>query len=319
MNKIPKITLDTNCIINLFDFSNETLMSTEELLEIMNYGLSGKIEISITTRVESDLLENKDQQKKERMLQTLKMFQVVGSVFRLDESFLGGKDVLVEKKEETISKELQKIVFPGLTKKSGSYVNNIRDIDHLTGHILNNGDIFVTDDKKILKKQETLKNSYGLIVMNPFDCLCYLKSTIQENKKLTTINVGDKYKSPSLSGKVTFNYSNNNGSFIIGNGYFLFETKWSKASDVSIHVYNDASSIDSIALANTTTELKDVKDFSIFDYSSRCRTVKKGGVVVLKNINNIYAIIKVIDIKDDSRRDDVDELIFEYIIKLENN
>jgi len=37
-----------------------------------------------------------------------------------------------------------------------------------------------------------------------------------------------------LSGRVTFDYSNNNGKYIIGNDELLFETAWSKASGDSI-------------------------------------------------------------------------------------
>lgn len=318
MNNIIKITLDTNCVINLLDFSSNTSTSVEELSEIIRYGLSNKIEISITTRVESDLLENRDEQKKEKMLKALNMFPVVGSVFRLDESFLDGKDVLVSNKEKIITEELQKIIFPGLSKNSGSYINSIRDIDHLTGHIINTGDIFVTDDKKILNKQETLKKSYGLIVMSPVNCLNYLKSVIKSNEKVIITSPDDRYRSKAFVGQVAFDYSNNNGKFIIGDGYFLFETKWSKASKDRIHAYNDAPSIHSIALARGENNIIDIQDVDLFDYSSRCRTVKSGEIIIFKNINNNIAFIKVISIKDDSRGDDADELTFEYLIKIDD-
>ena len=45
----------------------------------------------------------------------------------------------------------------------------------------------------------------------------------------------------SLVGEVVFDYSNYNGLYVIGRGPLEFETKWSKASDVSIRVYNDPS------------------------------------------------------------------------------
>jgi hypothetical protein len=114
---------------------------------------------------------------------------------------------------------------------------------------------------------------------------------------------------------VTFDYSNNNGSFVIGEGYFLFETKWSKASDQSIHAYTDAESIDSLALAKDIKDIHEMSDVSVFDYSSRCRTVQERGIVIFKNTNGIYAAIKVVDIKDDSRSDDKDEITFEYSIQ----
>ena len=47
----------------------------------------------------------------------------------------------------------------------------------------------------------------------------------------------------SLSGEAVFNYANHNGRYVIGHGKLEFETKWSKASNTSIHVVNDLPSI----------------------------------------------------------------------------
>ncbi len=43
----------------------------------------------------------------------------------------------------------------------------------------------------------------------------------------------------SPTGEVVFDYSSHNGRYMIGSGVLEFETKWSSASDTSIHVYND--------------------------------------------------------------------------------
>jgi putative membrane protein insertion efficiency factor len=59
-NPIPKITLDTNCVVNLIDFSSQTPTSVDALSELVRYGLSQKIDIAITTRVETDLDNDKD-------------------------------------------------------------------------------------------------------------------------------------------------------------------------------------------------------------------------------------------------------------------
>ena len=47
----------------------------------------------------------------------------------------------------------------------------------------------------------------------------------------------------SPTAEVVFDYSSYNSRFIIGRGSLEFETRWSKASDTSIHVYNDPNSI----------------------------------------------------------------------------
>jgi hypothetical protein len=52
-----------------------------------------------------------------------------------------------------------------------------------------------------------------------------------------------KYHDPELIGRVTFNYSNNDGRYSIGQDEFFFETEWSKADDRSIHLLSGPPSI----------------------------------------------------------------------------
>ncbi|MDO8590730.1 MAG: hypothetical protein Q7R65_01990 [bacterium] len=304
MTETPKITLDNNCIINLLDSSSATATSTDVLSDIIKLALSGKANIAITTRVESDLENDQNNNRRSEMMSNIKIFPVIGTIN--------------DGKSTEYFNELQKIIFPGgLNTGSQSYINKKNDIDHLVGHIINKRDIFVTDDGGILKKKEALKTSPGLIVMSPKDCLDYLvqieeklkKHILQSDKKVTG------YDSPALSGRVTFDYSNNNGYYTIGEGYFLFETKWSSASQDSIHAYSGSGSVETIALAKGVADIGDLKDASIFDDSSHSRTPDEGQIIVLKNKNNIYAAIKVMDVKYDGRGDDKDQLTFEYIIQ----
>ena len=117
-----------------------------------------------------------------------------------------------------------------------------------------------------------------------------------------------------LSGRVTFDYSNNNGKYIIGNNELLFETAWSKASDDSIYILNDPASIKGVALALGKHRITDINDASSYDMTSRTRTPQEGEIVILKNRFGNYAALKIIDIKDRTRSDDRDELTFEYVI-----
>lgn len=317
MNSIPKITLDTNCVINLLDFSAKTPTSIDVLSEIIQYGLSSRADIAITTRVEADLLNDTNNKRKIAMLRKIQIFPLVGTISHWNTSKWDNGDVYVNEKTEKILLELKMLIFPGLNDKDSHFVNKRNDIDHLVGHLINMRDIFVTDDKGILKKYSELKVSLGLIVMSPSECLKYLEDINEKKIKqiLDKDNIDTKYLSKSLTGRVVFDYSNNNGSFNIGNGFFFFETKWSKASNVSIHAYKDGRSIDSIALAKGFNEIIEIKDANMFDYSSRCRSPQKGQIIIFKNKNGIYSAIKVIDIKDDSRHDEKDEIIFEYVIQ----
>lgn len=137
---------------------------------------------------------------------------------------------------------------------------------------------------------------------------------IRINKRTITISMTSKnYVSPYNSGSFVFDYSNNNGTYVIGQQERVFTTKWSKASDTSIHAYSDSTDIDSIAL------IKNVKDLSNLnlidaDFSSRCRTAQIGDAVAWKNINGYYAVTKIVSIKDDNRGDIRDELECQYVI-----
>ncbi|EPG8150811.1 hypothetical protein QZK53_07245 [Acinetobacter baumannii] len=122
------------------------------------------------------------------------------------------------------------------------------------------------------------------------------------------------YGNKRLKGRDSFNYSSNNGIFTIGKDQLTFATKWSKASGESIHLYNDPVSIDVIALADNVTSFKEIRNADAFDFTSRTRTLKENEIAVLKNNNGYYALIRIVDVKDNSRSDDRDELTIEWII-----
>ena len=113
---------------------------------------------------------------------------------------------------------------------------------------------------------------------------------------------------------MTFDYSNNDHCFTIGTGAFLFETRWSKASDTSIHAYKDSPTIAAIALVKTVEVISNIRDAAAYDYSSRCRTPQTGQIVLWRNISGLYAATKILDIKDDTRGAPADKLTFEYVI-----
>ena len=119
----------------------------------------------------------------------------------------------------------------------------------------------------------------------------------------------------SPTGEVSFDYSGHDGRYVVGSGVLECETMWTKASDTSIHVYNDPSSINGVALAHACTSISQVRDAQALDYTSRSRTPRLGQVVVLRNTNGFYAAIQVLEIKDDSRQHDRDELRFRYAIQ----
>ena len=117
------------------------------------------------------------------------------------------------------------------------------------------------------------------------------------------------------TGEVVFDYSDHNGRYVIGSGTLEFETKWSKASNTSIHVYNDPSSIYGVALARESTSIAQVTSAKTLDYTSRVRRPRLGEIVVMRNVNGFYAAVHVLEIKDNRRHDEKDELRFRYAIQ----
>ena len=120
----------------------------------------------------------------------------------------------------------------------------------------------------------------------------------------------------SLSGEAVFNYANHNGRYVIGRGKLEFETRWNKASNTSIHVYNDPPSIYGVALGRQDwTDIDQVTNAASLDYTSHVRTPLIGQIVVFRNVEGFYAAVQVLEIKDDTRGDDSDELRFRYAIQ----
>lgn len=120
----------------------------------------------------------------------------------------------------------------------------------------------------------------------------------------------------SLIGEAVFDYSTHNGRYVIGRGNLEFETKWSKASNVSIHVYNDPSSINGVALApREWMSFEQIVNAESLDYTSRARTPGIGQFVLLRNAHGFYAAIQLLAIKDDTRGDNRDQLRFQYVIQ----
>ena len=121
-------------------------------------------------------------------------------------------------------------------------------------------------------------------------------------------------RNPSFQGEASFNYSNHNGCFRIGEGYFEFETCWSKSSNESIHCYTDSPTIRALALAPQGATLTTIPSVEELDFTSRVRTVETGRFLVFQNRHGIYATLQILEIKDDTRGDKEDFLRFRYWI-----
>lgn len=119
----------------------------------------------------------------------------------------------------------------------------------------------------------------------------------------------------SLIGEVLWWDYDRGEHFVIGRDDLEFETMWSKCNAGSIHVYSDPSSIEGVALASGYTSIGQIIAARFLDYRGRYRTPREGEIIVFRNINGFYAAVQVLDVKDSSRGDNVDELRFRYVIQ----
>lgn len=147
----------------------------------------------------------------------------------------------------------------------------------------------------------------------------HISNLIQMN--LVYLEDADKHSSlhinfSSIISKFSFDYSNNNGEFTIGSGIYTFTTKWSKASDASIHAYSDCKNITSIGRIKQVNNIDDLtlSNINEVDFSSRCQTADINDVLVWINNNRKIALTKIINIKGDSRNDFIDQVECQYKI-----
>ena len=124
----------------------------------------------------------------------------------------------------------------------------------------------------------------------------------------------ERYVSPALAGTVTFDYSNNNGRFVVGAGDMAFETAWSAGGSNAIYAYNDPPSIRSVALAKGAANIADIEDGTMYDTSSRVRMIRIMEIAVWQNTAGYYLATRVDRIKTRTDSGGKDELVFSYVI-----
>ena len=93
---------------------------------------------------------------------------------------------------------------------------------------------------------------------------------------------------------MSFDYSKNNGNYIIGNANNTFITQWSTAGMGIIHCYRDK--VKRLGYNPIFSEFPAIENIVKFDFSTRARSVQEGQVVILENRNNRFAAIKVLKV-----------------------
>ena len=170
-----------------------------------------------------------------------------------------------------------------------------------------------TDEKeallKLVKRLYTFEKTIKPIVkQSPFS------NEISSTRIIDAEIDKSTYLNPEMRGIVKFNYSNNDGTFLIGSGEYEFATFWSKASNTTIHVYNDKLIGGKIAIARNIKNIDSFSSSKNFDFTSRSRSAHIGDIIIWINSKGKMALTKVLEIMDDSRNDPEDIIVFEYKI-----
>jgi pyrimidine deaminase RibD-like protein len=97
-----------------------------------------------------------------------------------------------------------------------------------------------------------------------------LRSEIQNDNKDF---IAQFQANPELEGRAVFDYTRQNGFFIIGHGEFIFETHWTKGSHIAIHVNKAAASIKNLGIALDAKNVSEIIDAGIYDMSNYNETV----------------------------------------------
>jgi len=118
-----------------------------------------------------------------------------------------------------------------------------------------------------------------------------------------------------FSGTVSFDYTNNDGHYTLGNSECRFTTTWTTAGVGSIYAYNDHETIDTIAIADDgSTKINEITDATVYVANARSRLINTGEILVIKNTNGFWAAIKILEVHCKNHATGHHELKFEFKI-----
>lgn len=175
-----KVTLDTCCLINFLEKEDEAVR------KIIDFYRQGMIDVKVTTRVEFDQITNKNEEKKEAVLNFAEEIGIIPSVFRYGISKHGSisdhsGDGYGSIESVRMEQRLKEIMFPGIEfdEFNDRTKNRIADVDHLLAHIKKERDFFITSNTKDFirnGKKEILKSEFGVEILTPEE---FVRNVIQ--------------------------------------------------------------------------------------------------------------------------------------------
>ena len=162
----PSVTLDTDVLLK---------MKRGESVDMQEFRKTYLVDLAVSQRIREDIKLRPDE---EQFLSNY-YIRTIPSIMRCSFDSKAQRFLLNPKFNKPGSTEFLKSaesIINNFFKPRGETPPGYLDWDHLHAHYLSARDIFLTDDKKILKVKDQLKEELGIAVMNPDNFVNTFKS-----------------------------------------------------------------------------------------------------------------------------------------------
>jgi hypothetical protein len=158
-----KVTIDSNMVIN-----EKTLGLLPKIKQLAAQDL---IDIAVTTRVLDDKDQDPDETRKSKHLKEFDSYIKVGTIARTNLTWTNTGDFTVDDEGVQISQQIENVIFGKISANDKRAHNKWADVDHLVGHYFAERDVFVTQENRMWKKRNVLREQLGIVVEKPQEFL----------------------------------------------------------------------------------------------------------------------------------------------------
>lgn len=116
-----------------------------------------------------------------------------------------------------------------------------------------------------------------------------LKKKLQKFLKPTDFNFWSSFGNDDI----VFNYAQNNGTYSVGDGYYLFNIHFSARGADSIYMYADTANGEGIAVAYNAIVPAQIMDFKNYDFSEDVKAPHTGQYVIMRNIVGNFVVVRI--------------------------
>lgn len=153
------LTLDTSCLLSLDDPA-----AGPDILRLISLALGGAATVALTETVTAELPAAPTTPLGKIAVARVEMFPVLG---------FAGEEIL---RRERLRDQLLLGLFPNAVVGSTTWRHDQRDCEHLAGHLLRGREVFVTLDKRFLRKARLAAQS-GITLVTPAEARARIEAS----------------------------------------------------------------------------------------------------------------------------------------------